>query len=385
MSKPTKNKHKQQQAQIKQNVMKNINELKATQLQPYGVAPAHMTETRIKNVMVGSKAGRSKSAETSARAFEKAFEKQTAEFQSLAQEKLGLTEQQAKGFAKQYRSTEEVNSAIDAALERRTARMDAVREKDLEINRARDQVAEVSKELQNNYGMSSKEADTLVAKGARDGALDNKAANRVRSVARNRDKLAKEAFIHNNNIDILTANTGLSTSEVADFVTNANSKSIANALKADPALAKKQIQNYTAAKNSASELKASNKAFSKMSTSELANNIMSEAGEDASKRSIRKATRNIEKNIPTEASVNKAMAKVNKAAAKKIQQQSVNQAKKEIAEAAAKKAEKMAKLGKVGKIAAGVGITAALVSNMNKSKGQQSNAELYGQRTPYGY
>lgn len=368
MSKPTKNKHKQQQAQIKQNVMKNINELKATQLQPYGVAPAHMTETRIKNVMVGSKAGRSKSAETSARAFEKAFEKQTAEFQSLAQEKLGLTEQQAKGFAKQYRSTEEVNSAIDAALERRTARMDAVREKDLEINRARDQVAEVSKELQNNYGMSSKEADTLVAKGARDGALDNKAANRVRSVARNRDKLAKEAFIHNNNIDILTANTGLSTSEVADFVTNANSKSIANALKADPALAKKQIQNYTAAKNSASELKASNKAFSKMSTSELANNIMSEAGEDASKRSIRKATRNIEKNIPTEASVNKAMAKVNKAAAK-----------------SGEKAGKMAKLGKVGKIAAGVGITAALVSNMNKSKGQQSNAELYGQRTPYGY
>lgn len=90
--------------------------------------------------------------------------------------------------------------------------------------------------------------------------------------------------------------------------------------------------------------------------------------------------------IPTEA---KAFKQSQNAARKKIQQQSVNQAKKEIAqeatEAAAKKAGKMAKLGKVGKIAAGVGITAAVVSNMNKSKGQQSNAELYGQRTPYGY
>lgn len=90
--------------------------------------------------------------------------------------------------------------------------------------------------------------------------------------------------------------------------------------------------------------------------------------------------------IPTEA---KAFKQSQNAARKKIQQQSVNQAKREIAqeaaEAAAKKAGKMAKLGKVGKIAAGVGITAAVVSNMNKSKGQQSNAELYGQRTPYGY
>ncbi len=37
------------------------------------------------------------------------------------------------------------------------------------------------------------------------------------------------------------------------------------------------------------------------------------------------------------------------------------------------------------RIGAGVGVGAILISNMNKSKGQQSNSQLYGQQTPYSY
>ena len=37
----------------------------------------------------------------------------------------------------------------------------------------------------------------------------------------------------------------------------------------------------------------------------------------------------------------------------------------------------------IGRVAAGLGVTAFIVSNMNKSKGQQSNAQLYSQQMPY--
>ncbi len=42
-------------------------------------------------------------------------------------------------------------------------------------------------------------------------------------------------------------------------------------------------------------------------------------------------------------------------------------------------------LGKFGKIGGAVGVTALLISNMNSSKGQQTNGQLYGQQTPYIY
>lgn len=94
-------------------------------------------------------------------------------------------------------------------------------------------------------------------------------------------------------------------------------------------------------------------------------------------------------NIPTQAKAfeqsTKTATNATQQAIENIKQQAVNQAKQELTEEATKKSSAMAKFGKVGKIAAGVGITAAVISNMNKSKGQQSNAELYGQRTPYGY
>lgn len=39
--------------------------------------------------------------------------------------------------------------------------------------------------------------------------------------------------------------------------------------------------------------------------------------------------------------------------------------------------------GKTGKVLAGVGVAAFVISNMNKRRGEQSNSELYGQQQPY--
>ena len=75
------------------------------------------------------------------------------------------------------------------------------------------------------------------------------------------------------------------------------------------------------------------------------------------------------------------------------------QAEQDVAEKIAKNKSKLKELGEesgeglmkgflkspTGKLMAGIGVTAFLVSNMNNSKGQQSNAELYGQQSPYQY
>lgn len=59
---------------------------------------------------------------------------------------------------------------------------------------------------------------------------------------------------------------------------------------------------------------------------------------------------------------------------------------KETAKEAAEKGLKGLMHSPLGRLAAGVGVTAFIVSNMNKSKGQQTNAQLYGQQqTPYQY
>lgn len=78
----------------------------------------------------------------------------------------------------------------------------------------------------------------------------------------------------------------------------------------------------------------------------------------------------------------KALEKVQKKTAQ-YQAEAVEQtAKRATQEAGEGLLGKMAH-SRYGRLAAGLGVTAFLVSNMNKNKGQQSNAELYGQRSPY--
>ena len=83
----------------------------------------------------------------------------------------------------------------------------------------------------------------------------------------------------------------------------------------------------------------------------------------------------------------------------KYNSRKAKQAEQEVAEMISKNKSKLKELGEesgeglmkgflkspTGKLMAGIGVTAFLVSNMNNSKGQQSNAELYGQQSPYQY
>lgn len=76
-----------------------------------------------------------------------------------------------------------------------------------------------------------------------------------------------------------------------------------------------------------------------------------------------------------------AKERAKREAAEKIGEEGVEKVVKNNADDVAKKLTKT----KVGRIAAAVGVGALVVSNMNKNKGQQPNAQLYGQQTPYSY
>lgn len=82
--------------------------------------------------------------------------------------------------------------------------------------------------------------------------------------------------------------------------------------------------------------------------------------------------------IPTESGIRSK-------AAKETTEQLTNTTGKIVGKNADDVAKKVSKFGKVGRIAAGLGVGAVVISNMNKNKGQQTNGQLYGQQTPYGY
>lgn len=97
------------------------------------------------------------------------------------------------------------------------------------------------------------------------------------------------------------------------------------------------------------------------------------------KKNIIEAKLGVPKNsgIPTESNIRKQ-------AVKNAQEEAVESASKAVKTNADDIAKSITK-SKVGRIIAGVGVGAVIVSNMNKNKGQQSNGQLYGQQTPYSY
>lgn len=90
------------------------------------------------------------------------------------------------------------------------------------------------------------------------------------------------------------------------------------------------------------------------------------------------APKEVTLDIPTE-------SKIRNKAIKETTEELTNTTGKVVGKNADDVAKQVSKFGKVGRIAAGLGVGAVIISNMNKNKGQQTNGQLYGQQTPYGY
>lgn len=357
------------------------------------------------------------------------------------QERLGVSSKQAENYLKPFadgnslnvEASREVNNKLKADVQLRTERIDRKHEEALKINEQLDRYGILKDRVQEQLGISSKQAENYLKPFADENLLSVEASREVNNKLKadmqlRTERMEKQRYedarqkrrqqsindyssqftSYNDSGQMSLFEEPLNNNKVVEKpkATNVNAPVHDNQLKMRMDN-KGNVLNYTDRKAARVHKKEVDAAFERaVMADDGINNIINSAPKNAmgqpmlNKRQAEmiKALKGQENTafpsmtapqftkrhgeIPTEA---KAFKQSQNAARKKIQQQSVNQAKKEIAEAAAKKTEKMAKLGKVGKIAAGVGITAAIVSNMNKSKGQQSNAELYGQRTPYGY
>lgn len=326
------------------------------------------------------------------------------------QNKLGLDSKQADNYLSKFgkdgltkEQAREVNAKLTADVEKKNARSQnkpLTGYNDRPLNNFEDRrIIRATREAyaEDALRTARKPYENLSVEEAQGMAFEEKLsrikADQIQQKAQMSGDKAKE-FLTNNNYELTDDNIAYVRGQINGYVDN---------------------NMQSPARNTPQHLSRKEEIINKYSNSKY-DNIYDETTTTLSKRDQRKLDRNLRKqqktvaknssnvNIPNnvddflnqnrkeilgninEAAFNGSAPKsVVRKTAQETTEELTNSAGKIVGKNADDVAKQVSKFGKVGRIAAGLGVGAMVVSNMNKNKGQQTNGQLYGQQTPYGY